>query len=411
MEWITTQHLDLQLPSSVPKALQPQCAAFHHSQALLAVALGQYILEFDALTGCKLASIDVGAAAVRLAYSPAGGHIIVAVLEDWTIKSCDLDTDRTYVLYSPEKKTDRAAGVTVEVHIALTPLQPWLFFGAHGRLSVNVVGTVEGARAATKIKTDLKKPITFLACHPRSPLLYVAYLDGVVRAYNIQTFGVQYTLQIDSSIKLAGAGAFAFHSTLEWVFIGDRSGTLMAWDVSVPNRPNMIGITQVGSNPVAKTAWHPMLKLLITLSKEGSVQVWRTRVILNPNRPPMRANFFEPAGVEVLDIANILTQQGGMAVYPLPRIIDFLIHPMLNLGTVLFASVANVDEARNKGGGLSREARKQLFSVLQSARGSSGSVLKEKLAILGSAGLLPSHQLQLQLHLQHARGQSGATPL
>lgn len=26
-------------------------------------------------------------------------------------------------------------------------------------------------------------------------LQYVAYLDGIVRAYNIQTFGVQYTLQ------------------------------------------------------------------------------------------------------------------------------------------------------------------------------------------------------------------------
>lgn len=37
--------------------------------------------EFDALTGCKLSSIDIGAPVVRMAYSPAGGHIIVAVLE------------------------------------------------------------------------------------------------------------------------------------------------------------------------------------------------------------------------------------------------------------------------------------------------------------------------------------------
>lgn len=45
----------------------------------------------------------------------------------------------------------------------------------------------------------------------------------------------------DNTIKLIGAGAFAFHPTLEWVFIGDRRGTLLAWDVST-ERPNMIGM-------------------------------------------------------------------------------------------------------------------------------------------------------------------------
>lgn len=34
-----------------------------------------------------------------------------------------------------------------------------------------VVGTVEGGRSPTKIKTDLKKPIVNLACHPRLPVL------------------------------------------------------------------------------------------------------------------------------------------------------------------------------------------------------------------------------------------------
>jgi len=43
-------------------------------------------------------------------------------------------------------------------------------------------------------------------------------------------------------------------------------------------------------------AWHSMLQLLITLTKEGTVQVWRPRVVSNPNRPQMRANFFEAAG-------------------------------------------------------------------------------------------------------------------
>jgi hypothetical protein len=34
-----------------------------------------------------------------------------------------------------------------------------------------VVGTIEGVKAASKIKTDLRKPITELACHPRHPVL------------------------------------------------------------------------------------------------------------------------------------------------------------------------------------------------------------------------------------------------
>nr|GEX53296.1 WD repeat-containing protein [Tanacetum cinerariifolium] len=122
------------------------------------------------------------------------------------------------------------------------------------------VGTVEGGRAPTKIKTDLKKPIVNLACHPRLAVLYVGYADGLIRAYNIHTYAVLYTLQLDATIKLMGAGAFAFHPTLEWIFVGDRRGTLLAWDVST-ERPIMIGITQVGSQPIISVAWLPVLRI------------------------------------------------------------------------------------------------------------------------------------------------------
>lgn len=102
---------------------------------------------------------------------------------------------------------------------------------------------------------------------------YVAYADGLIRAYNIHTYAVHYTLQremtidsffflcqdgaryiyesnkcfnfilcsVDNTIKLIGAGAFAFHPTLEWIFVGDRRGTLLAWDVSI-EKPSMIGM-------------------------------------------------------------------------------------------------------------------------------------------------------------------------
>jgi hypothetical protein len=43
------------------------------------------------------------------------------------------------------------------------------------------------------------------------------------------------------------------------------------------------------------------------------------------------------AGVDPLDISTILSQGGGGSVYPLPRIIDILVHPKLNLASLLFA--------------------------------------------------------------------------
>ncbi|KAL5992693.1 hypothetical protein ACLOJK_013612 [Asimina triloba] len=488
MEWATVQHLDLRHVGRGLKPLQPHTAAFHPSQAIIAAAIGTYIIEFDALTGSKIASIDIGAPVVRMAYSPTSGHTVVAVLEDCTIRSCDFDMEQTSVLHSPEKRTEQISSDT-EVHLALTPLQPVVFFGFHRRMSVTVVGTVEGGRAPTKIKTDLKKPIVNLACHPRLPVLYVAYADGLIRAYNIQTYAVLYTLQLDQTIKLIGAGAFAFHPMLEWIFVGDRRGTLLAWDVST-ERPNMIGINM--ANLMAVMEDEQIIALCRHLSlvgqetqKDGVLQVWKTRVSVNPHRQPLQANFFEPAvggrrkgrkkekgdvcikssfggkialsrnrdwgdtgngkqkkvflghlaaetnslaiqsssraysiAIETIDVTRILTLQDGEAVYPLPRIKSLIVHPKLNLATLLFAvkytaacklhfqiSLDNVasGDIRNRAA-FTREGRKQLFAVLQSAKGSTATVLKEKLSSLGSSGILADHQLQTKLQEHHLKG-------
>ncbi|KAK6258492.1 hypothetical protein QQP08_003805 [Theobroma cacao] len=407
MEWTTLQHLDLRhVARGILKPLQPHAAAFHPTQALVAAAIGTYIIEFDALTGSKLSTIDIGLPVVRMSYSPTSGHSVIAILEDCTIRSCDFDAEQTCVLHSPEKKMEHISS-DAEVHLALTPLQPVVFFGFHKRMSVTVVGTVEGGRAPTKIKADLKKPIVNLACHPRLPVLYVAYAEGLIRAYNIHTYAVHYTLQLDNTIKLLGAGAFAFHPTLEWIFVGDRRGTLLAWDVST-ERPIMIGIVQVGSQPIASVAWLPMLRLLVTLAKDGTLQVWKTRLMVNPNKPPMQVNFFEPASIESLDIPRILSQQGGEAVYPLPRIRALEVHPKLNLAALLFANMTGGDNLKNRAA-YTREGRKQLFAVLQSARGSSASILKEKLSSMGASGILADHQLQAQLQEQDIKGKSNLT--
>lgn len=38
-------------------------------------------VEFDTLTGCRIASIDIGSPVVRMAYSPTSSHSVVAILE------------------------------------------------------------------------------------------------------------------------------------------------------------------------------------------------------------------------------------------------------------------------------------------------------------------------------------------
>lgn len=50
MKWTATHHLDLQPVRSGAPAVQPHVAAFHHSQALIAVAVGRNIVgEFSLL--------------------------------------------------------------------------------------------------------------------------------------------------------------------------------------------------------------------------------------------------------------------------------------------------------------------------------------------------------------------------
>ncbi|KAI5389456.1 acyl-CoA-binding domain-containing protein 6 [Lathyrus oleraceus] len=95
--------------------------------ALVAIAIGTYIVEFDALTGSKISALDIGAPVVRMSYSPTSGHTVIAILQDCTIRSCDFDLEQTCVLHSHEKKTEQISS-DAEVHMALTSLQHVVFF-------------------------------------------------------------------------------------------------------------------------------------------------------------------------------------------------------------------------------------------------------------------------------------------
>ncbi|XP_022752307.1 uncharacterized protein LOC111301062 [Durio zibethinus] len=69
-KWATLHHLNLRhVARCILKQLQPHAAAFHPTQALIAAAIGSYVIEFDALTGSKLSPIDIGSPVVRMSYS------------------------------------------------------------------------------------------------------------------------------------------------------------------------------------------------------------------------------------------------------------------------------------------------------------------------------------------------------
>lgn len=48
---------------------------------MLANFVDYLIAEFDALTGSKISSIDIGARVVRMEYSPTSGRTIISILE------------------------------------------------------------------------------------------------------------------------------------------------------------------------------------------------------------------------------------------------------------------------------------------------------------------------------------------
>ncbi|KAL9268351.1 hypothetical protein AKJ16_DCAP18001 [Drosera capensis] len=43
--------------------------------------------EFDAITGCKISTIDIGSPLVRMSYSPTSGHAVIAILEVRTLQT------------------------------------------------------------------------------------------------------------------------------------------------------------------------------------------------------------------------------------------------------------------------------------------------------------------------------------
>lgn len=82
------------------------------------------------------------------------------------MSSCDFDAEQTCVLHSPEKRTERISSDT-EVHLALTPLQPVVFFGFHRRMSVTGLSKFE-------LSSSLYAYISFFLHHLKLKKLMLA---------------------------------------------------------------------------------------------------------------------------------------------------------------------------------------------------------------------------------------------
>jgi uncharacterized phage-associated protein len=74
------------------------------------------------------------------------------------------------------------------------------------------------------------------------------------------------------------------------------SNFLNAWKQGLVIIRLVLDSVSTGTNPIISLSWISMLNMLVTLTKDGTVQVWRARVNSDPNKSHMRSSFLEPAG-------------------------------------------------------------------------------------------------------------------
>ena len=161
-------------------AAQPRVCAAHPAQPLCAAARGATVAEFDAATGCRLSAAPLQAPVVKLAYSPTHHHALICVLADYTLHRYTPLTGAVSPLYRPDKPSKDPL---TECHLALPRCVPWVYFCAAGRSSVYVVPANATGALATRVSRA--KPVTAMVAHPRDPVLFVAYSDGTLAAFDM----------------------------------------------------------------------------------------------------------------------------------------------------------------------------------------------------------------------------------
>eukprot|EP00898_Chlorokybus_atmophyticus_P001276 jgi/Chlat1/2149/Chrsp17S02724 len=308
-----------------------RCAAFHPTLPLLSLAVGSKVAEYDVPSGAKLAEIDLGGNAVRIIYNSTEDHRLIAVLEDRLVKSWDFQTQRLDTLHIPVPKKKEALVKLTDVHVAVMHQKPLMFYVPDRKSTIMVVGTLPGVFSGQKLKLEYKKKVTALACHPRAPILAVAYLTAAVRLYRLETTMVlhaSFSVSAAGSKKLPYGTAIAFHPNGAVVFLGDASGMISAWHVQIPG------------GACCSLAFHSTFQTLVSLSSAGVLSTWYLSATAEKKFKLEAAG--EPSSTKsLLQIgasAGVINDLDLLANEP-PVVKGINLHPHLNLCVLQLAAV------------------------------------------------------------------------
>ncbi|KAK3246872.1 hypothetical protein CYMTET_43612 [Cymbomonas tetramitiformis] len=283
MEFTFSSVRRLEWPRLAEQTTGHLCTAFHPALPLIAVGDATCVVEFDALTGAQLSFMELSRCPVQLIYAPnIYPPVLLMVTQDYHVVAVDTGNGRRRTLYAPARRADKPL---TESHLALAPHRPWLFFASPHSSSINVV-VITGkslSKSARKLKTDHKKPVTALACHPHQPLLFAGYSDGSVRVYNLteQALSFAFTLEVSGAKSpVVAATVLKFNKAGNMLLVGDSSGGVSQWsfaDVSLA--PTLIAVGVAMSRMAGPTRCMVLdeeLMCVLVVTTSGVVRLWHT---------------------------------------------------------------------------------------------------------------------------------------
>lgn len=181
---LTTVDANLQGIDSRPDA--PLC--WHPRDPVLAVAVGEAVVEYDALSGCRRHLAEAPGVILELRYSH-DANSLVALTQERVVVEWSMANWRRRVLVPPHPKASTKPMASGLLAVSSGP-SPVVYYSVNGKNSVRVVHTAPpavptGAKPArehvpgTKLRWDNKKPVVGLATHPAERnTLFVLLADG-----------------------------------------------------------------------------------------------------------------------------------------------------------------------------------------------------------------------------------------
>eukprot|EP00899_Mesostigma_viride_P003963 jgi/Mesvir1/13568/Mv25011-RA.2 len=377
--------------------------AFHPSQALLAAAYGQVVLEFDASLGCVIGELRFEAAVSALAFSPSDENTIVAALQDGSIRSWDVPAAFSNVLYAggrQDKKASKDSALHSSMHLALSPFHRLIFFGAVSRSSINVITGGKGRSDQRPPKRKIKnhnKAVTVLSCHPSMPFMLAGYSDGTVTVHALGPASAVFTCSFQVSPEHPkGNAPIAMAIAYGWsrgtLFVADSSGGIGMWHLGKQTSGSGGGGSGCAVLPLCRVSAEPdplvslgylqPLECLVALTRTGSVSVW----MVMAHQGPRSSQLVKSDELAALDHERFCGDEASAGKGPcrVPKVLELACHSQLNLAAVLLGESS---------GGVSlssvRDARQRLLSAMQQpgmAQGGTGRAAHEERSVSGGRG-------------------------